>query len=282
MVEHSSDVVSLIDADGTIAYLSDSSLRVFGHDGQALLGSRFGELLDEPSRVRLATTIAEVAQQPLGAAVVELRLLHGDGGWRQIETTVTNLLDEPAVSALVLNSRDVSERRRLENQLTHQAFHDPLTGLANRALFSDRVQHAVQRRAGQRRHGRRPVPRPRRVQGGQRQPRARVRRRAAASRSPSGSSDCVGPADTIARLGGDEFAVLIEGADVGGGRRSPTADRIRAALAAAINVGGARPVRRGQHRHRERRPRHRRRRPADPQRRPRDVPGEGPPATASR
>jgi diguanylate cyclase (GGDEF)-like protein/PAS domain S-box-containing protein len=236
MVEHSSDVVSLIDTDGTIAYLSDSSLRVFGHDGQALLDSRFGELLDEPSRVRLAATITEVAQQPLGAAVVELRLLHGDGGWRQIETTVTNLLAEPAVSALVLNSRDVSERRLLENQLTHQAFHDPLTGLANRALFSDRVQHAVQR-----------CPQSdgtvavlfldldgfKEVNDSLGHASGDALLVAVAERI----SDCVAPADTIARLGGDEFAVLVEGA-TSAGAVVETAGRIREALLTAIQIGG--------------------------------------------
>jgi diguanylate cyclase (GGDEF)-like protein/PAS domain S-box-containing protein len=236
MVEHSSDVVSLVGTDGVIGYLSDSSLRVLGHDGQALLGRRFGDLLDDPSRGRLTTAIAEVALQPLGAVVVELRLLHGDGGWRQVETTVTNLLDEPAVGALVLNSRDVSERRLLENQLTHQAFHDPLTGLANRALFSDRVQHAVRRR---------------RAGGGTvavlfldldgfkevNDSLGHASGDALLVAVADRISGCVGPGDTIARLGGDEFAVLVEDAtsvaDVVG-----TTVAIRESLAGAIGVGG--------------------------------------------
>jgi diguanylate cyclase (GGDEF)-like protein/PAS domain S-box-containing protein len=234
MVEHSSDVVSLIGTDGTISYLSDSVMRVFGHDGQALLGRRFRDLLDEPSRSRLATTISEVAQQPLRAAVVELRLLHGDGGWRQIETTVTNLLSEPAVDALVLNSRDVSERRQLENQLTHQAFHDPLTGLANRALFSDRVQHAVRRRADRTvavlfldLDGFKEVNDSLGHASGD----------ALLVEVADRISRCVGPGDTIARLGGDEFAVLIEDAtsdvEVAG-----VAARVREALAAVVTIGG--------------------------------------------
>jgi diguanylate cyclase (GGDEF)-like protein len=59
---------------------------------------------------------------------------------------VTNLLDEVEVQGLVLNSRDVTERRELKSQLRHQAFHDALTGLANRTLFLDRVEHALARR----------------------------------------------------------------------------------------------------------------------------------------
>jgi EAL domain-containing protein (putative c-di-GMP-specific phosphodiesterase class I)/GGDEF domain-containing protein len=76
---------------------------------------------------------------------LELPLRHRDGHQCTVQFTVTNLLDNPSVGGLVLNTRDISERRRLEDQLVHQAFHDSLTSLANRALFKDRVDHALQR-----------------------------------------------------------------------------------------------------------------------------------------
>jgi diguanylate cyclase (GGDEF)-like protein/PAS domain S-box-containing protein len=235
MVEHSSDVVSLVSLDGTISYVSDSSRRVFGYDAGTLLGPGGDQYLDEESRDLLEHAIAEVAGQPLRTAVVELRFRHGDGGWRYIETTITNLLAEPSVGALVLNSRDVSERRRLEDQLTHQAFHDPLTGLANRALFADRVQHAVRRRADNGTiavlfldlDGFKEVNDSLGHASGD----------ALLARVAERIGACVGPGDTIARLGGDEFAVLVEdatsAADV-----VATAGRIRESLATAIEVGG--------------------------------------------
>ena len=74
---------------------------------------------------------------------VEWRFRQSDGSWLHAELLATNLLDDQTVRGIVLNTRDVSERKRLEQQLTHQAFHDPLTGLANRALFRDRVSHAL-------------------------------------------------------------------------------------------------------------------------------------------
>ena len=64
---------------------------------------------------------------------------------RQFEIQYTDLLDDEHVRGIVLNGRDVSERKAFEEQLAHQAFHDPVTGLANRALFVERVRHAVPR-----------------------------------------------------------------------------------------------------------------------------------------
>ncbi len=64
------------------------------------------------------------------------------------KTTVTNLLDEHSVAGLVLNTRDVSERKHIERRLVHEAFHDSLTGLANRALFEDRVRQGLRRAGG--------------------------------------------------------------------------------------------------------------------------------------
>ena len=92
LVEHSSDVVSLIRVSGEIVYQSDSSFRVFGLTSGDLLGAQFAQLLDQPSRDRFATALAEATQSPQRASAVELHLMHGDGAWRQVETTVTNLL----------------------------------------------------------------------------------------------------------------------------------------------------------------------------------------------
>ena len=67
--------------------------------------------------------------------------------WRHLEVVTTNLLGEPTVEGIVLTLRDVTERKRLEDELKHQAFHDALSGLANRPLFRDRLEHALARAA---------------------------------------------------------------------------------------------------------------------------------------
>ena len=72
------------------------------------------------------------------------RVRHADGSWHDVEVIATNLLGDETVEGIVLTMRDVSERRSLEEELKHQAFHDGLSGLANRALFSDRLEHALE------------------------------------------------------------------------------------------------------------------------------------------
>ena len=70
-----------------------------------------------------------------------------DGSYRYVETIATNLLDDERLQGIVLTARDVDERKAFEEQLRHRAFHDPLTQLANRALFYDRIEHALSREA---------------------------------------------------------------------------------------------------------------------------------------
>jgi predicted signal transduction protein with EAL and GGDEF domain len=93
---------------------------------------------------------ADLSADPGASVTMELRVRHKNGSWRWVEGTATNLLDDATVQAIVINYRDVSERRALQERLTHQAFHDPLTNLANRALLKDRIEHALVRRIQQR------------------------------------------------------------------------------------------------------------------------------------
>ena len=235
LVKHSSDAVTLVDLDGDICYQSESAFAVLGFPAETLIGRPFGDLLDEPSRDRLLTTIGQALQQPFKTVLTELDICHSDHR-RLVETTVTNLIDEPSVRGLVLNTRDISVHRKLEDELFRQAFHDSLTGLANRALFKDRVEHALARRS---------VDSPivtvlfldldgfkeindslGHAAGDELLVQIAGRLRG-----------CVRAGDTVARFGGDEFAVLTE--DDGTTTSAlALAERIIDTFDAAYTVGG--------------------------------------------
>jgi len=146
LVQHASDLITVLDADATVLYQSPSIERVLGYAPEDIVGTRFDHLLDPEETSRLLHLLADGASYAGSETeVLECSLRHRDGTLRQFEVLHTNLLQDEAVRGIVLNSRDVSERKAFEEQLAHQAFHDPVTNLANRALFAERVRHAVAR-----------------------------------------------------------------------------------------------------------------------------------------
>ncbi|BAL91849.1 putative diguanylate cyclase/phosphodiesterase with PAS sensor [Actinoplanes missouriensis 431] len=143
LVQQSSDVVTVVSPEADVIYQSESVQRIFGYSPRFLTGRRLTQLLDPESAMRLAQALRQVSGRPHAATVLELTVRHRDGRTRQAEMTITNLLDDPHVRGLVLNTRDISERMELQEQLVHEAYHDSLTQLANRALFRDRAAAAL-------------------------------------------------------------------------------------------------------------------------------------------
>jgi diguanylate cyclase (GGDEF)-like protein/PAS domain S-box-containing protein len=214
LVAHSSDLITVLDAHGTVTYQSPSVERVLGYRVDEIEGSDFARLLSEFDRPRLAQILAGVGDSYVGGGaethVIECTLRHRDGTWLQFEMQHTDLLQDEHVRGIVLNSRDVSERKAFEDQLAHQAFHDPVTNLANRALFADRVQHAIMRS----------------IRGGPaigvmfidlddfktvNDSLGHAAGDTVLQEVARRLQGAVRPADTVARFGGDEFAILLDG-----------------------------------------------------------------------
>ena len=145
LVERSSDVVVLVDADGRISYTSPALQTVLGFDGQEWIGGQF-EALDVRATGEHHDLWTEIkALAPEDSLTVEISALHHDGERRTMELSAVNLTSNVAVAGIVLTLRDVTANRTLERQLSYRADHDSLTGLANRSNFLTRVSEELQR-----------------------------------------------------------------------------------------------------------------------------------------
>ncbi|HET9847518.1 MAG TPA: EAL domain-containing protein, partial [Candidatus Dormibacteraeota bacterium] len=234
LVQNSSDVITLIARDGTIQYQSASVERILGYAEQQMVGTFFGDLVHPDDHTQVLRKIDEAINIAGPPIAVECRLRRVDDSYCPAEVTITNLLELPSVRGLVLNTRDISERKALEEKLTHQAFHDSLTNLPNRAAFRVNLDHALNI-------------------GGER----RIAVLFLDLDDFKSVNDTLGhevgdqvlaavgariestlrPGDTVARLGGDEFAVLLRNVEEER-TAARVADRITAQLVPPFSIAG--------------------------------------------
>ena len=119
LVENSSDAIILLDAEARIAYLSASSVRQLGWAASEMLGHSVFDFMHPDDREIVGHRVAEVLRKPGERITQEVRFRHGDGTWHAMEGVGVNRLSDPAVRAIVVNARDITDRRRLEEQLWH-------------------------------------------------------------------------------------------------------------------------------------------------------------------
>jgi diguanylate cyclase (GGDEF)-like protein/PAS domain S-box-containing protein len=209
LVQNSSDVILVVDVHGNVVHASPSIERVMGYRAEETIHRNASELIHPDDISAVQARLAELQSGPGASSTLTVRARHSDGSWRWIEATGMNLLDDAAVNGIVVNYRDITTRKRLEDELNHQAFHDSLTGLANRALFSDRIGHALER---ERRHGEHAAVVFLDLDDfkGVNDSLGHEAGDAVLSAVADRLRDCVRMEDTPARLGGDEFGILLE------------------------------------------------------------------------
>ncbi|UQX03133.1 EAL domain-containing protein [Streptomyces sp. RerS4] len=241
LVQGSSDVIMIAAPTGTLRYVSPAAAGVYGRDAEELVGTELAALIHPDDLGRVVHEVrrflaAPPAEEP--TTRIECRFQSGSGEWLNVESTVNR-----HQGGLILNSRDVTERVRLQAQLQHSAEHDPLTDLPNRALFTRRVRQALTgRRAGDHStavlfidlDGFKAVNDTIGHQAGDELLVEAARR----------LQDAVRAGDTAARLGGDEFAALIlgDGSRDRGAREYQVheiAERLRATLSQPYRIAGS-------------------------------------------
>ena len=229
LIRNASDVIMTTDAAGQLQFASPAAERAFAIHPDELVGRNLFDLWSDGERERLVAFLSEVATTP-GRIIGPIEFVVETGDRRSIlECVGSNLMDDPAIAGLALNFRDVSERKVLEEQLRKLAFHDPLTLLANRSLFWNRVEHALALAHRSQQDvavmfldldNFKNVNDSMGHDAGDRLLQAAAQRLVKSTR----------PSDTVARLGGDEFAILLEGI-----RSETDVERIAAPITEAFN-----------------------------------------------
>ncbi|MFE9678834.1 putative bifunctional diguanylate cyclase/phosphodiesterase [Streptomyces sp. NPDC006259] len=245
LVQGSSDVIMIAAPSGVLRYVSPAAAGVYGRSAEDLVGTELADLIhpdDLGCVVHEVRRFLAASPQEEPTTRIECRFRSGDGGWLNVESTVNR-----HHGGLIFNSRDVTERVRLQAQLQHNAEHDPLTDLPNRALFTRRVQQAL---SGRRSSDRGAALRNTAVLfidlDGFKAVNDTIGHQAGDEllvQAARRLQDAVRQGDTASRLGGDEFAALI----VGDGTRDrgareghilELADRLRITLSQPYLIGG--------------------------------------------
>ncbi|MEE2646007.1 MAG: diguanylate cyclase, partial [Actinomycetota bacterium] len=235
LVEHASDLVCVADDAGRVIYASPAVARVLNLSASELEGTPVFDLVHPDDRGNLMGRMEEIVNTPGISPSLEARVAHADGGWRHMEVVTTNLLNNPAVSGIVINARDITERVEVAAQLEEKAFHDELTGLPNRSLLLERLADALHRAS---RHDRMvgvlflDLDRFKVVNDSL----GHSVGDELLSETARRLEQTIRPDDTVARLGGDEFVVVI-GNMVRTTDALVAAERVRSAVAQPVTLG---------------------------------------------
>jgi len=231
LIDNASEAILVVGTAGIVQYHTPSSERVLGGDSGALDGRPLAERLERNDADQLHLLLTGLT----ASTTVEWHVHHGGGEWRDLEVIAADMRGVTGVDGLVLTMRDITDRKHLDAELRRQALHDSLTSLPNRALFLDRVSHALSR-------GHRDghsvgvlvmdLDDFKLVNDSLGHAAGDELLIAVAARLTT----MIRPGDTVARFGGDEFALLVEDVDVAS-KIGQVADRAQEAFQEPLGVG---------------------------------------------
>ena len=236
LVQNSKDAIFVVDVAGVISYVSPGIEPMMGCRMHELVDVSVGSCFPPDDGDVVTRQLLHASRLPRGHSIEwQGRYVDAQGSLCDFEMVALNLLQDRDVGGIVVTMRDVTARKRLEGELKQRALRDDLTGLANRALFMDRLEHALLRLQ------RAPTTIAvvfvdlddfKAVNDGLGHAAGDALLVAVAERLQR----CLRPSDTIARLGGDEFAVLLDDID---GREAAllTSERLLETLQMPVPIG---------------------------------------------
>jgi diguanylate cyclase (GGDEF)-like protein/PAS domain S-box-containing protein len=145
VTENAADMIALVDVSGRRLYNSPAYKRILGYSAAELGETSSFEQIHADDRFKVLEAAREARETGVGKRL-EYRVKHKNGSWRVLESEASTIRDgKGQVAKMVIVNRDVTDRKRAEQELEHNLLHDPLTGLSNRRLFLERLQHSFAR-----------------------------------------------------------------------------------------------------------------------------------------
>jgi diguanylate cyclase (GGDEF)-like protein/PAS domain S-box-containing protein len=231
LFQHAPDLVTVLDANGKIAYSSPSASAVLGFEAGLLVGTSVFDIVHPEDRPYMINEFSKLVAEREAVVRLQCRVRPFEGEYRWFEFTASNQMHNPALSGVVINARDISQTRAFQEQLEHEAAHDALTGLPNRRRMQDALGASLSQDAVAvlfvDLDGFKPVNDRFGHEAGDELLRQVGQRLSA----------CVRENDVLARVGGDEFVILMPGvydtADT-----EATCARIRELITAPFRIDG--------------------------------------------
>ena len=143
VAEHSADVLVLVDKDGLLAYANPAAAATFGVSIEDAIGTSAISFLHPDDVERVTRRFLELLRVPDATITDTVRFVSASQEVRILEIVSTNCLHNPEIAGVIVNGRDITERKQLESELMEQSLHDALTGLPNRTLFIDRAERLL-------------------------------------------------------------------------------------------------------------------------------------------
>ena len=140
---HSADLLVLVDQDGLLRYANPAASATFGVSIEDAIGTNAVSFLHPDDAARVTRRFVELLRMPGATMTDTVRFVSVGQEVRILEIVTTNCVDNPEVAGVIVNGRDITERKLLESEIMEQSLHDALTGLPNRTLFIDRAERLL-------------------------------------------------------------------------------------------------------------------------------------------